>query len=75
MGLQFFSSDRKSKTGREYTKPSEILNDPYLTASQKYMVLEAMMSSVRDEDAVSRSSQRLADAIVRAKEKLKTQMD
>ncbi len=77
MSLQFLNSDKKRKIGREYAKPAEILNDPYLTSSQKYMVLEAMLSSVKDEEEASgaRSSQRLADEIIKAKLRLKTQMD
>ncbi|PZP53481.1 MAG: hypothetical protein DI586_10985 [Micavibrio aeruginosavorus] len=77
MSLQFFGLDKIKKTGREYNKPSEILNDPYLTSLQKYMVLEAMLSSVNDEEETSgtRFSQRLVDEITRAKLLLKTQMD
>lgn len=77
MSLQFLNLDKNRKIGREYTKPAEILNDPYLTPSQKYMILEAMLSSVKDEEEASstRSSQRLADEIIKAKSRLKTQMD
>lgn len=74
MSLQFLS-DKPKTPGKSYNRPEEILSDPYLSASQKYMVLEAMLSDIRDAEIISRQGVRITQEILKAQDNLKKQMD
>lgn len=73
MSLQFLT-DKTKVHGKAYDKPEEILNDPYLSASQKYMVLEAMLAELRC-DVASKRQFRISQEIFKAQSNLKKQMD
>ena len=80
MSLQFFNTEKPLKSGgKEYMKPLEVLNDPYLTPIQKHMVLEAMLTEARDQAEEnghmhSRQILKVEDEIIKAQMKVKKQM-
>ena len=76
MSLQFFNSGREDKpSGKSYTNPVDVMNDMYLTPEQKHIVLEAMLSELRDNDFATKQDLKRAGEILKAQAKLKNLMD
>lgn len=74
MSLQFLS-DKPKTSGKSYNKPEEILSDPYLSAPQKYMVLEAVLSDIRGIGVLSKQDTKISQEILKAQDSLRKHMD